>query len=106
MKAERLVREFVDRAVPSGGGPLLLRVADALALVNRAAEEGVPVVGVDSLRVTERAVEVPAEHAADFSSAVAEGHGCWQAADAFIRERGGLGLVFGLTLGNDPIEAV
>ena len=64
MKAERLEREFADRAVPTGSRRLLLSPADALALVNRAAEEGVPVVGVDSLRVTERAVEVPVEHAA------------------------------------------
>jgi len=43
---------------------------------------------------------------ADFSSPVREGHGCWQGADAFIRERSGLGLVFDLTLGDDPLEIV
>lgn len=111
MKAERLEREFADRAVAYEGGELLLRPSDALALVNRAAEEGVPVVGVDGRRVAAEPADSPREHGprahfADFASDVAVGHGCWQAADAFIREHGDLGLVFGLTLGDDPIEAV
>ena len=43
---------------------------------------------------------------ADFSAPVREGHGCWQGADAFIRERSKSGLVFELTLGDDPLEIV
>jgi hypothetical protein len=43
---------------------------------------------------------------ADFSFPVREGHGCWQGADAFIRERSKSGLVFELTLGDDPLEIV
>jgi len=106
MKAERLEREFADRAVPGHGGLLLLRPEDALALVSRAAEEGVPILGVDGFLLTESSTESPLEHLADFSSRVADGHGCWQEADAFIQARRNLGLVFELTLGDDPIEAV
>ena len=106
MKAKRLVREFADRGVPFGSGALVLRQTDALALVNRAAEEGVPIVGIDGMRVTETSAESPVEHLADFSAAVAKGHGCWEEAEAFIRARDGLGLVFELTLGDDPVEAV
>jgi hypothetical protein len=111
MKAERLELEFADRAVRHDGSLLLLRPADALELVSRAAEEGVPVVGVDGRRASGASPDSPREHRrrehfADFAPDVAVGHGCWQAADAFIRARGELGLVFGLTLGDDPIEAV
>jgi len=106
VKAARLEIEFAGRGVPHAGGALLLRPPDALALVDRAAEEGVPVLGVDGVYATTRSTESPIEHSADFSAAVAEGHGCWQDAEAFIRERSDRGLVFELTLGDDPVEAV
>jgi hypothetical protein len=106
MKAERLEREFADRAVPDRGNLLLLHHDDALALVSRAAEEGVPILGVDGFLLTETSTESPREDLADFSSRVAEGHGCWQEAEAFIRARRNRGLVFELTLGDDPVEAV
>jgi hypothetical protein len=44
--------------------------------------------------------------AADFAAAVAEGHGCWEDAEAFVRARRRQGLVFEVMLGDDPIEAV
>jgi len=106
MKAERLQKEFAPRRVPHSGGLLLLRALDAIALVNRAAEEGVPILGVDGFVVTPASTESPIEHIADYSSAVAQGHGCWQDAESFIRDRAAAGLVFELTLGDDPVEAV
>src|SRR5829696_6900451 len=106
MKAERLEGEFAPRAVPRSGGLLLLGPQDALALVSRAAEGGVPILAVDGLRVHDAGPESPLEHLADYSSRVAEGHGCWEEAEAFIRARSDLALVFELTLGDDPVEAV
>ena len=106
MKAERLEAEFAPRGVPHAGGLLLLRPDDAIALVNLAADEGVPVLGVDGLHVSEGATMSPVEHVADFSSAVAQGHGCWEDAESFIRARAALGLVFEVALGDDPVEAV
>lgn len=109
MKAELLEREFAPRRVPNADG-LLLRSQDVLELIDRAAEEGVPIVSIDGVRVgTDREVPLagsPPERLADFSSAVAEGHGCWDSAEAFVRERSSRGLVFGVRLGDDPIEAV
>jgi hypothetical protein len=113
VKAELLEREFAPRRVSNAGG-LLLRSADALELIDRAAEEGVPIVAIDGVRVSaerggspaDSPVESRAERLADFSSAVAEGHGCWDHAEAFVRERSSRGLVFGVSLGDDPIEAV
>lgn len=100
MQADSLRKEFADRAVPLDGHPLVLRADDAIQLINRAAERGVPVVAVDGLRVGGGR-----EESADFSAAVGEGHGCWVEAEAFVRGRGGRDLVFGLALGDDPLNA-
>ena len=116
MKAELLEREFAPRRVPNAEG-LLLRSQDVLELIDRAAEEGVPIVAIDGVRVgadrdgspadrVAGVVERAPERLADFSSSVAEGHGCWDHAEAFVRERSSRGLVFGVRLGDDPIEAV
>ena len=102
MKADLLKQEFADERVAAPDDRLLLDGGDALALVSRAAEEGVPIVSVSGVRVEGG----HPEHAADFSSAVAEGHGCWQEAEAFVREHRGRGVAFELALGGDPIEAV
>jgi len=108
MKADLLKLEFATDAVPDADGRLLLDPGDTIALIDRATEEGVPIVAVRGLadgRAAGRAGAEPRE-VADFSAAVAEGHGCWQDAEAFIRARRDRGLVFELTLGDDPIEAV
>ena len=106
MKADLLAREFADRTVQPSDGPLMLQPADAMALVDRAAEEGVPIVRVAGAAAGDKGVAMHVAREVDFSPRVREGHGCWQDADAFIRERSGLGLVFELTLGDDPVEAV
>jgi hypothetical protein len=106
VKADFLEREFAPRRVPSSGGSLLLRPADAIALVQRAADEGVSILGLDGMHVTEKETSSPLEHLVDFSQGVAAGHGCWAEAEAFIRARQHTGLVFEVTLGPDPLEAV
>jgi hypothetical protein len=105
VKAACLEREFAPRGVRPGDG-LLLAPSDALALVDRAADEGVPIVTVEGLLRRGAAAPSRAGHLADFSARVAEGHGCWEDADVFIRARSHLGLVFEVTLGSDPLEAV
>jgi hypothetical protein len=106
VKAPLLQDEFAPRAVRPAADLLLLRPGDALALVDRASDEGVPIVRIDGFRVTGGATEAPGEHTVDFSDAVRHGHGCWDTAEAFIRARSELGLVFEITLGDDPVEAV
>jgi hypothetical protein len=103
MKADLLAREFSADVVPNADGRLLLEPGDTLALIDRATEEGVPIVAVRGLADARAAA--PAE-SADFARAVAEGHGCWADADAFVRARRARGLVFEVTLGDDPIEVV
>ncbi len=104
MKADLLTHEFASDAVPNADGRLLLDPGDTLALISRATEEGVPIVAVRG--VVDGRVAGAAPESADFAAAVAEGHGCWADADAFVRARRAKGLVFELTLGDDPIEAV
>ena len=106
MKAELLEEEFRPRGAAPESSLLLLRAADAVELVDRAAEEGVPILGIDGFRLSAQGLEPALDHIADYSAAVADGHGCWEAADAFIRARSDASLVFELTLGDDPVEAV
>jgi hypothetical protein len=101
MEADRIRKEFADRVVPLDGHPLVLRSDDALQLINRAAERGVPVVVVDGLEPGGS----PRHETADFSAAVGEGHGCWIEAEAFVRDRMDRGMVFSLALGSDPLNA-
>jgi hypothetical protein len=105
MKADLLEEEFRPRTVDGRARALLLRPNDAIELVNRAADEGVPILAVQGL------ADSPARHpvdedTADFTPAVGQGHGCWEAADQFIRTRSARGLVFSIALGDDPIQAV
>jgi len=106
MKAERLYTEFRAHGVANPGGRLLLRASDAVALVAEAADEGVPILGIDVRRVVAGAVDPSSEDRADFRAQVAEGHGCWADAEAFIRAQHGAEPLFELTLGDDPLEVV
>jgi hypothetical protein len=106
MKADLLEREFRSRSAVPSQSLLLLSRADAVALVDRAAEEGVPILGIDGFRVAGQSIEPDLDETADYSTAVAEGHGCWEDAEAFLRSRSDTGLVFELTLGSDPVEVV
>jgi hypothetical protein len=106
MKAELLDLEFKPRGIEYSTGRVLLLPVDAIALVNRAADEGVPILSVDAFHVNTAPVESRLEHFIDFSEAAKQGHGCWEEADAFIRERSDLGFLFEIALGGDPIEAV
>ncbi len=99
MSAVDIEQEFKSRAVRNAGGLLLLATDDAVALVRRAADARIPILGVDGIFVSERGTESPTEHLADYSAAVASGHGCWSSAEAFIEERRTAGMVFEVVLG-------
>lgn len=106
VKADRLRNEFRDRGRKGAGGELLLWSNDALDLVDRAADEGVPIVRVTGIAPASTSSAAAADERVDFSREVSGGHGCWEAADAFLRRRGELGLLFDLELGDDPLEIV
>jgi len=107
VKAARLKDEFREDGRSGAGGSLLLWSTDAIELVNRAADEGVPIVRITCVAPTPAIGGVdPREHRADFSREVCGGHGCWESAEAFIRRRGELGLLFNVELGDDPLEIV
>jgi hypothetical protein len=104
MKADLLRQEFALDAVDGPGDGLRLYADDTLALIGRAAEEGVPIVALRGLADAAPAGE--AADAADFAAEVAGGHGCWEDAERFVRARRRRGLVFEVALGGDPVEAV
>ena len=106
VKAERLREEFRDRGRRGEAGELLLWSSDAIELVDRAADEGVPIVRVTGIAPASAAGGAGSAERVDFSHDVSIGHGCWEAADAFLRRRGELGLLFDLELGDDPLEIV
>jgi ribosomal protein S12 methylthiotransferase accessory factor YcaO len=101
MEADTLYREFAGRAVSNAGTRLLLDAGDALELVNASAEAGVPVVEVDAFKLDEAVLP---DDIGDFSATVSEGHGCWTDAEKFIRDHADRGLVFEITLGDDPLN--
>jgi hypothetical protein len=96
MSAEELEREFAGRAVPYRGGLMLLQADDALALVRRAEEGHVPILGVDGIIVSPQGTTAPLEHIADYPNSDA---GNWSAARRFVEQRRDAGLVFEITLG-------
>ena len=106
MKAEMLEAEFSGRRVPYHGHLLRLKGSDAIALIERAAEEGVPVLGVNCLILSDDGTREPIDQIADYSAAVREGHGCWEPAEAHVASRMSGDYVFEILLGDDPIQVV
>ena len=106
MKATALEQEFSALAEQQDDGSLLLDHATALRLISRASEEGVPILGVDGFSRSDTSVNSLDEHMLDCSAEVAAGHGCWSEAEAFVRAREEIGLLFEVVLGDDPVEGV
>lgn len=104
VKAELLDDEFKARGIEYAAGRVLLYPDDAIALVNRAADEGVPIVTVDGFHVNDERATTSCF--ADFAPAARQGHGSWEEAERFIRAWREPGLLFEIALGSDPIEAV
>lgn len=103
-KAKRLEAEFHSRSIRDARA-FSFDGETAVAFINRAADEGVPVLGVQAMRATSGKVK-PGEDLIDFSGEVGQGHGCWEEAEAFVRARTGSATAFQVVLGDDPVEAV
>ena len=106
VKAELLKEEFRERGRTGTDDSLLLWSTDAVDLVNRAADEGVPILAINVVAPAGKSADAALDHRADYRHEVSDGHGCWEAADAFIRRRGELGLLFRIDLGDDPLQIV
>jgi len=106
VKANQLKEEFRDRGRTGSDGALLLWSNDAVDLVNRAADEGVPILAISLVAPAGKSADAVVDHHADYRHEVSDGHGCWEAADAFIRRRGELGMLFRIELGDDPLQIV
>lgn len=104
MKAQRLEKEFRQRSAGTTSDRLLLSAADAIQFISRAAEEGVPILGISAGARASGNAWASADRI-DYSADVSQGHGCWAEAEAFIRERS-TDMQFEIILGDDPVEAV
>src|SRR3982751_6195829 len=100
MTSRELERKFAGRG-PERGGILMLRPADALALVRRARAERVPVLGVDAFDLGPAATRPLSEHTLDFSGASCRTNP-WSEAEAFLEERAESDMHFEVVLGDAP----
>ena len=76
---------------------LILAPAHALALVEQAAKERVPVLGIDGFHVSGSTVQPDLSHSTDYSRS--ESIGNWQAASQFLREHAAAVSGFEVVLG-------
>lgn len=98
----RVEQSFRRRGI-TRGGTLFLEAEDALELVRLCRERGVPVLGVDGVRITEQSTQPDLRHSVDFSEEDDSGEPCrgsWAEAERFLRERIGSGLFFEVVLGD------
>jgi hypothetical protein len=97
--ADELEDEFQAKVVQYSYGLLLLPPDDAVALIRRAAESRIGILGIDGMLIGPGETVSPIEHIIDFSTAHSRGDGCWAEAEDFIGQRSEPGLVFEVVLG-------
>lgn len=85
MTGEDLEHEFEARGTRRGG-TLILPAPDALALIQRARKERVPVLGLDAFRLTVSTTQPDLANSIDFSGASCRTNP-WAEAEAFLEER-------------------
>jgi hypothetical protein len=100
MTHEELEREFASHG-RRWGDVLLLLPPDALALVQRARSERVPILGIDGFHLGPAAMVPDLAHSIDFSGASCRTNP-WSEAEAFLEERAGSGMYFEVVLGAPP----
>lgn len=85
--AKEIEREFLGQGEVRGG-ILLLRVDDALALIESARRKNVRVLGVDAFKLSDNTTQPMMEHSLDLSSGeTREETDTWSAASGFIKHR-------------------
>ena len=95
-----VAREFRGQGIVRGRR-LLLAPAEAIAMISRAQELGVQILGVESLRVTESTTQPDMSHILDLG---AGGPTSWSEATEFIRERAQMGLLFDVVADEDTAD--
>lgn len=97
--SKSIAAEFKSRGVVRGG-TLILDPHEALALVARARELNVPVLGVDGFWITEQTTQPDMGHSIDLGG----GESSWTRAEAFLRQRAGSGLMFEVVVDEDTSD--
>lgn len=91
-----IAAEFASRGILRGG-ILLLDADQALAMIGRARELAVPVLGIDGFWITEDATQPDIGHSIDLGG----GASSWAEAVAFVNERAETGLMFEVVADED-----
>lgn len=94
-----IAAEFKSRGIVRGG-ILILGPHEALAMVARAHEQGVPILGVDGFWITEQTTQPDMEHILDLGHVQSS----WREAEEFIRSRADTGLMFEVVADEDTAD--
>jgi hypothetical protein len=94
-----IAAEFKSRGIVRGG-ILILGPHEALAMVARAREQSVPVLGVDGFWITEQTTQPDMEHSIDLGGAQSS----WRRAEEFIRTRADSDLMFEVVADEDTAD--
>jgi hypothetical protein len=94
-----IAAEFKPRGIVRGG-TLFLEARAALAMVARAHDLAVPILGVDGFWVTEHTTQPDMGHSVDLGG----GESSWRAARAFIQSRADMGLMFEVVADEDTAD--
>jgi hypothetical protein len=91
-----IAAEFASRGIVRGG-ILILDAHEALAMIARAREVAVPILGVDGFWITEQTTQPDMGHSIELG----EGASSWTAAEEFVQQRAQTGLMFEVVADED-----
>jgi hypothetical protein len=100
-----VTREFRDLGTVRGG-ELFLGPAQAVAMIKRAREVGVRILGVDGFWITPPTIKPDLGHILDLSSLGSDSPSSWAEATQFISERADLGLSFVVATDEDTSDTL
>jgi hypothetical protein len=98
-KALYITAAFRNRSLENYGVVVLSGI-DACAMIRRAEQEGVRVLGIDSFLIRSGTIQPFMEHSVDYSSRGHYSESDWDAAVAFIESKIPLGFAFEVVLGD------
>jgi putative transposase len=104
MTTNDLLAEFRERGSVRGGA-CFFGIETAVALIQRAQEERIPVLGLEGFRLSDAGTAPSLNDIADFSTGVEVSDGCWSDALRFLEERRDSGVHFEVVSASAPFDS-
>src|SRR5256885_185745 len=101
-KARDIVAEFQAKT-QRHYGVLVLSAEDARAMILRAEEEKIRVLGIDAFILRGDSIQPEMEHSVDYSERSTVSDSDWSDAVAFIQKKAPLGFAFEVVLGDQVV---